>query len=58
MFFLSTLQIIAVTITLVSTLAMGASIGFTTTASIVYANPNTTTLKEILNENETSWIGI
>ena len=45
-------------ITSSSSAAVGASFGFEPTASVVYANTNTTTLLEIINDDQISWLSI
>ena len=44
-------------IILINNLALGAAYGFSATAVVAYANPNTTLLEYPLNENEVSWLG-
>ena len=37
-------------------MAIGTTLGFSPTASVAYSNPNTTTLEEILDEEQVSWL--
>lgn len=51
-------QIRAVTIILISSAGIGATQGFSNTAAVVYVDKNLTTLPEILNDEEISWLSI
>ena len=44
-------------IILINSLALGAAYGFSATAVVAYASPNTTLLEHSLDENEVSWLG-
>ena len=37
-------------------MAIGTTLGFSPTASVAYSNPNTTTLEEVLDEEQVSWL--
>ena len=50
------LQILAVAITLLSSIGNGTFQGFSTTSAVAYINPNITTLPEIIDEEEVSWL--
>ena len=49
-------QIIALVIILFSSIGAETSKGFSTTAAVVYASANTTTLPDPLNEDQISWL--
>ena len=42
---------------LISSLSLGTACAFTATAAVVYGSENTTTLNEVLNEEQSSWLG-
>ena len=42
---------------LLSSLSLGTACAFTATAAVVYQSENTTTLNEVLNEDQSSWLG-
>ena len=46
----------ALIIVMVNSISMGSSLAFSTTAAVVYSSPNTTTLNEVLDEEQTSWL--
>ena len=54
--FIILFQIRAVTIILISSAGIGATQGFSNTAAVVYVDKNLTTLPEILNDDEISWL--
>ena len=54
--FIILFQIRAVTIILISSSGIGATQGFSNTAAVVYVDKNLTTLPEILNDEEISWL--
>ena len=54
--FLIILQILAVAITLLSSIGNGTFQGFSTTSAVAYINPNITTLPEIIDEEAVSWL--
>ena len=56
--FIILFQIRAVTIILISSAGIGATQGFSNTAAVVYVDKNLTTLPEILNDEEISWLSI
>ena len=43
-------------IILINSLSTATSIAFSTTAAVIYIDPNSTTLNRILDENEISWL--
>ena len=47
----------SVILILLSSLSLGTAGAFTTTAAVVYRSENTTTLNEVLNEDQSSWLG-
>ena len=46
----------AVVISLISNMAIGATLGFSPTAAVAYSNEKITTLDEVLDEEEISWL--
>ena len=46
----------AVVISLISNMAIGATLGFSPTAAVAYSNQEITTLDEVLDEEEISWL--
>ena len=56
--FIILFQIRAVAIILISSAGIGATQGFSNTAAVVYVDKNLTTLPEILNDEEISWLSI
>ena len=46
----------AVVISLISNMAIGATLGFSPTAAVAYSNQKITTLDEVLDEEEISWL--
>ena len=46
----------ALIIVMVNSISMGSSLAFSTTAAVVYSSANTTTLNEVLDEEQTSWL--
>ena len=49
-------KVSAVGITLSGAIGIGVSQGFSITAAVAYANPNTTSLNEVLDEDKISWL--
>ena len=47
----------SVILILISSLSLGTACAFTATAAVVYGSENTTTLNEVLNEDQSSWLG-
>ena len=47
----------SVILILLSSLSLGTACAFTATAAVVYRSENTTTLNEVLNEDQSSWLG-
>ena len=47
----------SVILILLSSLSLGTACAFTATAAVVYGSENTTTLNEVLNEDQSSWLG-
>ena len=47
----------SVILILISSLSLGTACAFTATAAVVYGSKNTTTLNEVLNEDQSSWLG-
>ena len=41
----------------ISSLSLGTTEAFTATAAVAYRSENTTTLKEVLNDHQVSWLG-
>ena len=41
-----------------SSAGMGASFGFSPIAAVAYANPNSTTLDEVLDDDQISWLSM
>ena len=56
--FIILFQLRAVAIILISSAGIGATQGFSNTAAVVYVDKNLTTLPEILNDEEISWLSI
>ena len=48
--------VLALVIILINSLSVGTAVAFSTTAAVVYKNQNTTTLPEVLDEDQTSWL--
>ena len=51
-------KVSAVGITLSGAIGIGVSQGFSITAAVAYANPNTTSLNEVLDEDKISWLSM
>ena len=45
-------------IVMVNSVSMGSSLAFSTTAAVVYSSKNTTNLNEVLDDEQTSWLGM
>ena len=52
------IQFVAMAIVMVNSVSMGSSLAFSTTAAVVYSSKNTTNLNEVLDEEQTSWLGM
>ena len=52
------MQFVAMVIVMVNSVSMGSSLAFSTTAAVVYSSKNTTNLNEVLDDDQTSWLGM
>lgn len=48
--------VLAMVIALINSISAGTAVAFSTTAAVVYRNASTTTLPQVLDEEQTSWL--
>lgn len=48
--------VLAMVIALINSISAGTAVAFSTTAAVVYRNATTTTLPQVLDEDQTSWL--